>query len=876
MKTNLPLLALLLLLPSLVRAELTLFAPNSTPAPIYVERTAKQKELETAADLARVLGRMSGHSFSVRWASPRMEERGIYLLTGASDRMIAEPRLGAYPLAVYGGKLVVDYSEIELAHTAQEGDSLARINLLETLRAICEKDRLYLIGEDAEGLALTVYWFLQRYGGVRWFSPGELGEYIPKRETWQVAPMNTRAQPAYLSRRLYAPESPSSAYGRWARRNLLRDHVAFSHNMWTLFSHEDFRANPDWLPSKGGRQYPLESYSANLWQPDLTHPETATHTIKQITQYFDKKPDALSFAIGLNDTVYFGDAAAAHHLTTPRKWFRERPDYSELVFDWSNKVAAGVAQKHPGKLIGTLAYFWNENTPEFLVEPNLVPYVTADRSQYYDEAFREEDLALLDRWAHSGARLTGIYDYIYGSSFLVPRISHEYLEEAVHKAYSAGHRAYFAELVPQWPYDAAKAWMVSRMLYGTDLYEETAHTGDRAPLPLNKLKNEFLTSYYGNAAEAMNTFFTECEVLWKAQPGSARWIKYYRDPYVIALFPPDALPKLEESLVAAETAVMHDSSDYLEQQQYAMRVAGTRRAYMALAAASRYYHQLWNLERVWSKKLHQGDAVYLELLDLAKQRAALPMLFSSDDYPSGFQRPSIALFKDDALLRLFSEFVQELNNMGGVSERFFSMIEEEFFLTMRSVFGADVVDRKLRQSLGDRLLAPENLLRNPGFEELDQPQVFAEKTMLRDSTLPQWWSDARDSEHLRIEIATDASRTGQYGLRVQGADIFRAGQFVKAEEGTLLSFTAYMRGTVAYGARVGLRITWFDAEGQQLLERKGDRLPHGPTDGWVRLNAIDIAPIGASWARCTFDITGQPADHLIDMDDATVSILNTN
>lgn len=858
----------LLLAPAFAQAQLTLFAPNTIPAPIYVERTAPQEELAAAADMARILGIMSGQTFSVRWASPRQTERGIYLLTGASERMRMRPSDAFLSPTFEHGILRVGLRDIIQKDLAAQGDSLARIKQLETYRAICEEDRLYLVGEDSEGLALTVYWFLQKYGGVRWFAPGDLGEHIPRRASWSIPALKDTAQPAYLSRELWAHADP--AFDRWARRNLLREHITFSHNMWSLFTREDFEAHPDWLPAKNGRTYPIESYRDNLWHPDLTNPATATHAASRVTTYFDKHPTALSYSIGLNDTIFYGDSATTHPLTTPRQWFRGRPDFSPLVFDWSNQVATQVAQKHPGKLIGTLAYYWNENTPGFPIAENLVPYVTADRSQYYDAAFRAEDTQLLTDWGKSGARLTGIYDYIYGSTYLVPRITHEYLAEAIHTAHTAGHRAYFAELVPQWPYDTGKAWMAARMLFGSALYKDAT----TAPIPsLEALHKEFLTAYYGPAAAPMERFFAECEFLWKSQPGSARWIKYYQDPYVISLFPPASLQPLADALTAAESALMTAGGDQHFREIQAVRVASTRRAFMALQAASRYYHQLWALERSWPQRMAAGDAVYLELLDLAKQRAALPMLFSTDEYPSGFRKPDVSLFRDDPLLRLFSGFVRDLHKIRGASGQFFNLIEDDFFRTTRSTFGPSLVDRKLRQALGDRILPPENLLRNSGFEDAASESPVAIHALLPNHPLTHWWSDARECEHFTASLTPAAAHSGNLGLRVSGADNFRTGQFVKVTPDTLLSFSAYVRGFSAPGSRVGLRISWFDSHGTLLSERKGDRLPPGQCDDWVLLNAIDLAPTGAAWARCTFDIVGQPPESTVDMDDAFVSLL---
>ena len=47
-------------------------------------------------------------------------------------------------------------------------------------------DRLVLAGKDEQGIQFAAYTFLERYCGVRWLWPGDLGEVIPQIKTIRI------------------------------------------------------------------------------------------------------------------------------------------------------------------------------------------------------------------------------------------------------------------------------------------------------------------------------------------------------------------------------------------------------------------------------------------------------------------------------------------------------------------------------------------------------------------------------------------------------------------------------------------------------------------------------------------------------------------
>ncbi len=216
------------------------------------------------------------------------------------------------------------------------------------------------------------------------------------------------------------------------------------------------------------------------------------------------------------------------------------PDYSPLVFGFMNRAAAALARTRTDKYLGCLAYFWCEEAPSFPVHAQVIPYVTTDRTQFYDPVYRAADYALMARWSRSGVRAFGLWEYAYGSAYLVPRVPHAMLAEAVREGWWRGARGYMADTTPHWGFDAYKMWMLAQLLWEPE--RTTA-----------ELEDDFFRGWYGPAAEPMRRFFARCEAQWMAQPGPPWWIKYYRQQDQTLLFPPEVCRELRAMLDEASS-----------------------------------------------------------------------------------------------------------------------------------------------------------------------------------------------------------------------------------------------------------------------------------------------------------------------------------
>ncbi|HQF39925.1 MAG TPA: DUF4838 domain-containing protein [Opitutaceae bacterium] len=499
----------LLALGAVLRAEVPVYADGRALLPVYVAADAAPDERLAAEELARVLGVMSGLDWPVR-VEPVGQGAGFFVgRTHAAARTLPALRPAKDLLAPAAGEIGPD-----------------------GFRLRTRGGRVYIEAATPEATPFAVSWLLQRYGGARWYAPGALGEVIPWRAAWTLPDLAVVREPAYVSREI---TGLYDAAGRdWARRNGLRQRLEYSHNLTRVFPPELYDTHPEWFGLvDGARRRPLGG-SDYHWQPDLARADVAEHAAARAAEAFARDAGRASFALGMNDTVRFDQGAGTRAAVEPLRYFRGMPDYSPLVFGFMNRAAEALGRTPggaPNRYLGCLAYFWCENPPPFPVDARVVPYVTTDRTQFYDRAYRAADLELMTRWGRSGVRAYGLWEYAYGSAFVVPRVPHAALAEAVREGWWRGARGYIADTGPHAGFDAFKVWILAQLLWEPDR-------------PVAELADDFFGGWYGPAAEPMRRFFARCEEVWMAQPGPPWWIKYYQQQDQVLLFPPAVCAEL--------------------------------------------------------------------------------------------------------------------------------------------------------------------------------------------------------------------------------------------------------------------------------------------------------------------------------------------
>lgn len=483
--------------------------------PIVVPRDAIEAEHRAASLLRTTLAKASGleeGEFPVVIEGGRHPRRGIFI--GATNRSTARPH--RQPPAPF---------DTAVACTVINGDVLLR-------------------SERREACETAASWFLERFLGAHWFMPGPLGEVVPARRELIVPSGTTTLRPGFISRDLSAGEGEDVA--AWYRRNRLEARFHHGHNLDQIFRPEDLRREPEMAPIRYGRRYFPPAGDFN-WQPDLAAPAAIAHAAAAANRAFAADSRRISFSLSENDSARFDASARTLEIVSPPRFFRTRPDYSDALFGFTNAVAERVARVHPNRWLPAYAYYWAENTPRFPVAKNIVPYLTADRAQWFDPAFAAEDKQLIARWCRSGAEIVAVYDYFYGAPFLVPRPILYAVKESIPYEYQAGVRAFYAESSPNWAIDGPKAWLTAQLLWDPTRNPEA-------------LLEVYYREFWAEAAGPMREFDALCERAWLEQPRPGYWIKYYQDEHQALLYPAkvraDLRQKLAEARQLAQTAAV--------------------------------------------------------------------------------------------------------------------------------------------------------------------------------------------------------------------------------------------------------------------------------------------------------------------------------
>ena len=795
------------------RNPVTVFRQDEIILPVILAADAAPEERAAADELARVLGKMSGMNWRVRsegWRKPK----GIYV---GRTKMAA--RLGA-PLKQARDLLAPKAGEI--------GPDGFRIQ--------SHNGSVFIEGATPEATESAVAWLLQQEGGVRWYTPGSLGESVPRRTEWSLPDLHEVHEPAYVSREISGLQTAEEK--TWARHNGLRGRLEFSHALHRIFSSEDFAAHPDWAPELQGQRFLPKFEKEQNWQPNLALPEVAAHAAQAAVAAFARDPGLKCFSLGINDTVRFDQSEATRALVEPLRYFRGMPDYSPLVFGFMNRTAESLARAQPEKYLGCLAYFWCENPPAFPVQRNVVPYVTTDRSQYYDAAYREADLALISRWGKSGLKAFGLWEYAYGRGFLVPRMPLGALADAVREGWHRGARGYLAEVGPQWGFDAFKTWMVAQLLWAPDR-------------SLEELAEDFYPGYYGAAAEPMRRFFALCEKQWMTQAGPPGWLKFCYQEDQALLFPLEVCRELRGVLTEAECAVK-------DEPVIAGRVKQTSGAFSVSEAFVKYQTIRRAIAEFKREDVQVDESTLAELVGQFAQaesglRNALAIA-SAGELPAMTATDLTVFLRNDPVPRLLWLAGQQ------------NAAEPRGILVAA---GPDAVGRSSWRVLAEVLAAGQlpaafDLVANGSFaqpaKESQEPRFLFPHT----GPIPARWElKAMPTELGKVELREIDPANNQRALRMEGAWDTQLFQWIPVEPDCAYVATAQLRGQSGPGNDAALFLGFRDKTGKAVGAVHMQGLPKGTTAEWRTMVLATQPPEEAAWVGIGIGATRQfPGDWL--------------
>lgn len=368
------------------------------------------------------------------------------------------------------------------------------------IRAVDDRS-LIIAGPTSEGTEFGTYEFLERFAGVRWLFPTEVGEHVPQAPGLSVpADTDIRDEPAFMQVPLVASK-PS--HQTWARRMRFWTRLNFHHSLVDLFSPAKYReAHPEFfpLPQPDAPQRYVPGDGDYNWQPCFTEPGLVDEAAANIIRYLDANPRIRSYSFGVNDSNLYCQCERCRAQYMPGEEFLGMACYSDAYFQWVNAVAERVLAVHSDAWFGCLAYSHVGKPPVNVgVHPRVVPFLTYDTMQLLDPERRREHEALVQAWA-AKCTFLGRYDYTYGDHHVPPRLYLHHWADYVRWARDHRVRAWYAETYPFFG-EGPKYYVMAKIWWDPDR-------------DVDQLLEEWYRLAFGAAAPPIQAYFAHWEDYW--------------------------------------------------------------------------------------------------------------------------------------------------------------------------------------------------------------------------------------------------------------------------------------------------------------------------------------------------------------------------
>lgn len=665
---------------------------------------------------------------------------------------------------------------------------------------------------NEEGLVNALYYLAHNMLGARWYWPTPLGfEWVGNiSETWRIA--ERIIEPSFSMRNLYGSDT------EYSLRNRLVGGYSFNHNLARIFKPEIQSIVPDIFADLGDRYIKHKGNATLDPQPNLTHEGAVELTALAAIHYFKKNPSAKSFSLSPNDNILYDTTEATKEAVSPISYFRKRPNYTDMTFQFANQVAhkvfneAGLWKTDQGedRYLGMLAYYWTEQSPSIPLHPRILPILTSDRSQWQDFRYRQEDKALIDRWGQTKAEKIGAWDYYFGAPYPYPRQFTQWISESVPYLHKNRVDVFFSQLPSMWGLDGPKGWLATQLLWNVDRDAED-------------LLNEFYDEFFGNASEAIRAFYEKAESHRNKNEGDANWIKYYLDESGIELFP----------------------KSVLEEMRWQIEIAKSR-----VPSSSRYYQRLGIVSEAFelTELYHAYHFARLDLLSYVADKEA----------KRGIEKVRNLELKREQYLSRAEELIN--NPLHKHFNYFLKLGQTDPIASslIPIIRKGESTDDALNKEYDKPLSIAHDWINTPHLfkTRIGNPllKVSFENAKQRDFLGPKipeikyWQIDFRPAEAFAIEPVS-LEEDHAKGLRILNADMFQLYTLalLGPQRGYILK--AKIKSKISPDCRAQLRLDWIDESGEKFESLRMIQLPNGESNGYLELEIPLIAPEAANKAK---------------------------
>ncbi len=379
---------------------------------------------------------------------------------------------------------------------------------------IANTEREYFWGFDERGSYNAVCGFLRSLG-ARWYSPGPLGEVLPKMSSIPLPQIDEVTSPNFEIRQFSVRfGTADDEVTRWVMRLGTRNvhGLMVAHGMHTMTHPEELKTrHPDWFALYGGKRDTVTGKRLN--HLCYSNEKLFRETVKWAQAQFD----VYNFeGVSIMPPDAYGSICQCQLCEGKQiDDMGSRGKLSNHVWDYANRVAKEIAKTHPGKLIVCCAYGANTEPPTNItkLEPNVQVVIVGGRRPRNSLPEQREYIDNLRAgWLKLASRPIMIFEnYPFtGRGTYVPAFVARVNGESINatKGLSRGEDIWLSfpryHNDPNIGFDHFQIYFTARMYWGgTDA-------------DVGTMLEEYCNNFYGPAGPKMREFFDYCEANYQA------------------------------------------------------------------------------------------------------------------------------------------------------------------------------------------------------------------------------------------------------------------------------------------------------------------------------------------------------------------------
>ncbi|MBO7621476.1 MAG: DUF4838 domain-containing protein [Victivallales bacterium] len=377
-------------------------------------------------------------------------------------------------------------------------------------------NELKLAALHDQGTLCGVYAFLEEFGGIRFYWPGEDGIVLQPVDELKLPEIDMTRSPRFSYRYpwfcLFEKDKDNAL---WFHRAGFGGHapVVIIHSFNFVNQHQ--KEHPEfWALVNGKRAFTNECVADGHGHLCLNNPDLLKTWCDDIRKYFDANPEIEVYPIVPNDGL-------TRICECPQCQADLRPQaasngvFSYHIWNFVNKVAREIRKTHPNRYIGCLAYekYW-QPPEEIDFEPNVAVMICHSRSSMTDEKASENFWKGVDAWSKKSGRLyfwdwylnhwppTDHLPIFYSQTIereirkmaANPKICGEFIEsENFRNAFPFGH-----ERIGMPGMQHLNLYLTAKLLWNPQLN-------------VKDIRDEYYKLFYGPAEAPMSSFWTLAE-----------------------------------------------------------------------------------------------------------------------------------------------------------------------------------------------------------------------------------------------------------------------------------------------------------------------------------------------------------------------------